>query len=109
VVEFTYKPDWPWSLAGGLLITALMVWSYYAARGGAHGGLRLGLLGLRMLTLAVVAVCLLDPQRVEEIRHFQPACVAVLVDTSRSMGWKEGEASRLDLEKLGQTRIESAG
>ncbi len=76
-----------------------MVWSYYAARGGAHGGLRLGLLGLRMLTLAVVAVCLLDPQRVEEIRHFQPACVAVLVDTSRSMGWKEGEASRLDLAK----------
>jgi uncharacterized membrane protein len=99
VVEFTYNPDWRWWLAGGVLITALMGWSYHAARGGANAGLRLGLLVLRLFTLAVVVICLLDPQRVEEIRHFQPAYVAVLVDTSRSMAWKDNGASRLDLAK----------
>jgi len=82
-----------------LLVLALMGWSYYSARGGAHGGLRLGLLALRLLVLAVVVVCLLDPQRVEEVRHFQPAYVAVLMDTSRSMDWKEGASTRLDLAK----------
>jgi uncharacterized membrane protein len=99
VVEFTYKPDWHWWLAGGLLIAALMGWSYFAARGGGNVGLRLGLLALRLFILAVVLVCLLDPQRVEEIRHFQPAYVAVLVDNSRSMDWREGRATRLDLAK----------
>jgi hypothetical protein len=99
VIEFTYKPDWHLWLAGGLLITALVGWSYFAARGGVNGGIRFGLFSLRLSALAVVVICLLDPQRVEEVRHFQPAYVAVLVDTSRSMGWKEGERSRLDLAK----------
>jgi uncharacterized membrane protein len=99
VIEFTYKPDWPWWLAAAALITALMGWSYWSARGGANRGWRLALLALRMFVIAAVAVCLLDPQRVEEVRHFQPAYVAVLVDTSRSMGWQEDGTSRLDLAK----------
>ena len=56
MVEFTYNPDWRWWLAGGVLITALMGWSYHAARGGANAGLRLGLLALRMFTLAAQEV-----------------------------------------------------
>ena len=99
MLEFTYKPDWAWLLAGGLLISALLGWSYYSARGGARGGARVGMLALRILTLAVVVFCLLDPQRVEEIRHYQPAYVAVLVDTSRSMDWKEDGQSRFEMAK----------
>src|SRR5207248_5873496 len=44
-------------------------------------------------------VCLLDPQRVKEIKHAQPGYIAALLDISRSMTWKEDEQTRIDAAK----------
>ncbi len=99
MVEFTYQPNWLWFAAGSVFLAALIGWFYFSARGAAGSTLRLMLFGLRLLTLATVVVCLLDPERVTPIRHYQPAHIAVLVDTSRSMGWDEGSLTRLDLAR----------
>jgi len=99
VVEFNYQPNWLWLAAGSVFLAALIGWSYVSARGPAGLPLRLVLFGLRLLTLAAVGLCLLDPVRVTPIRHYQPAHIAVLVDTSRSMGLDEGGLTRLDLAR----------
>jgi uncharacterized membrane protein len=96
VIEFSYKPEWYSWLTVSLLIVTVVGWSYFSARGAANLWLRLLLCSLRILLLMTVLLCLLDPQRVEEIRHYHPAHVAVLVDTSRSMGWKDERQTRLD-------------
>jgi uncharacterized membrane protein len=96
VIEFAYKPAWYSWLAASLLIVSIVGWSYFSARGPANPGLRIALSCLRFLVLGAVLLCLLDPQRVEEIRHYHPAHVAVMVDTSRSMAWKDDRQSRLD-------------
>src|SRR5947207_1783203 len=96
MIEFTYKPDWPWLVAGGLAVAGLLYWSYRAARGQANQRHRWVLFALRCVTLLVVVVCLLDPQRVKEIKHAQPGYIAALLDISRSMTWKEDEQTRLD-------------
>ncbi len=95
MIEFAYKPGVLWWWVGVPALAALLAWSYYSARGGVNGSLRTGLFTLRVLALAVIILCLLDPQRVEEVRHYQPAHVAVLLDTSRSMGWVDDSQRRL--------------
>src|SRR5438309_2026409 len=96
MIEFTYQPGLPWLLAGGLAVAGLLYWSYRAARGQANQKQRWLLFALRCVTIAVVIVCLLDPQRVREVKHFRPSYVAVLLDTSRSMNWKEDAQTRID-------------
>lgn len=96
MIEFAYKPGWYSVSAVILLILTIVGWSYYSARGPANPGLRLILCCLRVLAVGAVLLCLLDPQRVEEIRHYRPAHIAVMVDTSRSMAWKDERQSRLD-------------
>jgi uncharacterized membrane protein len=85
MIKFTYVPDWRWAVGASLLAAAILFLSYCLAVGRAKWGLRIGLLVLRWLAIGAVAVCLLDPQRVEELRRKQAAPVAVLLDTSRSM------------------------
>ncbi len=96
MIEFANKPDWIWATGGAVAIALLLVWSYRSASGQTTPGRRWLVLGLRLLVLTVVAVCLLDPQRVEELHHRQPARVALLLDTSRSMGTMEGGQSRIE-------------
>src|SRR6266487_7048894 len=99
MIEFTYKPDWPWLLTGGLVVAGALYWSYRAARGQANQKHRWLLFALRCVTIAVVIVCLLDPQRVKEFKRFQPGYTAVLLDTSRSMTWKDDDQTRIDAAK----------
>lgn len=96
MVEFNYMPDWRWLAGGGLALLALLLWSYWRAAGRPGPALRLFLAALRALAFAAVILCLLNPQRVEEIRHPQTAQVAVLLDSSRSMGVKDGPETRLE-------------
>jgi uncharacterized membrane protein len=96
MIEFAYKPDWLVLLVGGALVLALLYWSYRSARGQAKPGRRWLLLGLRCLVLGILVICLLDPQRVKELRQYAPGQIAVLLDTSRSMAWEERGKSRLD-------------
>ena len=99
MIEFTYKPDWPWLVTGGLVVAGALYWSYRAARGQANQKHRWLLFALRCVTITVVVVCLLDPQRVKEIKRFQPGYTAVLLDLSRSMTWKDDEQTRIDAAK----------
>ncbi len=97
MIEFSYKLDWRWWLAGSVMAVGVIGLSYAKARGGSAAGWRFALFALRLLSVASLVVCLLDPERVEEFRHYQPSCVAVMVDTSRSMGWEEQGGTRLKL------------
>ena len=99
MIEFNWIPDWRWLLPVLILAAGLWLWSYYSARGAARRGWRLTLWGVRLLVLIALLVCLLDPQRVTQDRHFEPGHIAVLLDTSRSMNWSDQSASRLDLAK----------
>jgi len=95
MTHFHYLPDWPWLVGAGLLAAAILLYSYYRAVGKPKWWLRVCLLTLRWLAIAGVVVCLLDPQRVEEIHHQQSSQVAVLLDTSRSMGLQDVKGGRL--------------
>jgi uncharacterized membrane protein len=96
MIEFTHQPGWPVLVLGGAALVAIVFWSYRSARGQANPGRRHLLLGLRCLALTLLVICLLDPQRVLERKEYAPGQVAILLDTSRSMGWEEDGASRLD-------------
>jgi uncharacterized membrane protein len=99
MIEFNWTPDWRWLLPLLILTAGLWLWSYHTARGAAGRPWRMVLLGVRLVVLGALIVCLLDPQRVTQDRHFEPGRVAVLLDTSRSMGWADRGATRLDLAK----------
>ena len=95
MIEFSYKPGWPWLLGITVGAVLLVWWSYATAIGRPKPGVRTLLFGLRLIAVAGVAGCLLDPQWVESIKHQQPARLAVLLDTSRSMSVRDMEADRM--------------
>jgi len=95
VIEFSYHPHWPWLMAAGIAAAASLFWSYHRAIGRPKGIHKAGLLALRMLTILLVTVCLLDPQWVKRIEHQQPTRIAVLLDTSRSMSVQDMPENRL--------------
>lgn len=95
MIEFSYKPDWLWLALAATAATAFVLWSYSTAIGRPKKPLRFLLFALRLLVLAGVLLCLLDPQRVERLEHPQPARLAVLLDTSRSMAIRDLPQDRL--------------
>lgn len=95
MTQFNYLPDWRWLVAGGGLAVAVLAISYHLARGRAERGWRFVLLALRCLAIALIVACLLDPQWVEKITHQQPARLAVLLDTSKSMATQDVPGGRL--------------
>ena len=95
MIEFSYKPDWLWLALAATAATAFVLWSYSTAIGRPKKPLRFLLFGLRLLVLAGVLLCLLDPQRVERLEHPQSARLAVLLDTSRSMAIRDLPQDRL--------------
>jgi uncharacterized membrane protein len=99
MIKFSYVPDWPWLVGASILTAAVLLLFHWLAVGRPRWGLRVCLLGLRWLAIAAVAVCLLDPQRVDEVRRQQAAPVAVLLDASRSMSIPDLGEPRLDAAK----------
>lgn len=95
MIEFGQALRTSWLIIGVVLLTALLGLSYWWARGNSRRGLRLVLAGLRWMIIAAVVVCLFNPEWVEAIKHQQRARFAVLLDTSRSMGTKDVEPTRL--------------
>jgi uncharacterized membrane protein len=99
MIEFTYRPHWLSLVSGGLAILAFLFWSFRRTRTATGAWRRAAILALRFATLAVIVICLLDPQRIEPAQQSKPVQLAVVVDTSMSMGILEGAESRLDAAK----------
>jgi uncharacterized membrane protein len=95
MIRFTYMPELKWLVASAALSAAAVVLSYTWAKGRANHWLRLGLAGLRWIVIVGLILCLLDPEWIEAIKHQQKSRLAILVDTSRSMGTKDVPEGRL--------------
>jgi uncharacterized membrane protein len=99
MIQFNHHPP-PWTLLLAAVVLLASLWlSYRGAKGRPKTGLRAGLIALRILAIAAVVLCLLDPQWVEILKHQQKTRVAVLVDTSRSMSIRDLPATRFDSAK----------
>ncbi|MDX1567183.1 MAG: glutamine amidotransferase [Longimicrobiales bacterium] len=94
--ELTLAASWPiWAVVGiGALIALVALVTYLPERGTAGPADRGVLAGLRVLALAVLILCLLQPALVLSSTVDQRNFVAVLVDDSRSMTVRDDEAPR---------------
>jgi uncharacterized membrane protein len=99
MIRFTYMPEFKWLLASAALAAVAVVLSYTWAKGRGSRWLRLSLAGLRWLIITALVLCLLDPEWIDSIKHQQKARLAVLLDTSRSMGIKDVPQGRLAATK----------
>ncbi len=83
--------DWLWPLAGFLAVaTAILVWSYRAAP---PGPVRAVCLGLKVLGLAALAVCLLEPMWTGQRARPGANLFLVLADNSQGMQVKDEGAA----------------
>lgn len=85
--ELTLAASWPlWAVVGvGSLLAAVALITYLPGRGDARPADRTVLAALRLLALAIVVLCLLQPALVLRSTVPQRNFVAVLLDDSRSM------------------------
>lgn len=98
MTEFTQPFPWPVLAAGCALAALVVVASHLWAKGskaGRGGPIHAVLVLLRVMAMAILVVCLLDPHRVERIAHPRRVRMAVLVDTSRSMATADVPGGRL--------------
>jgi uncharacterized membrane protein len=95
MIRFTYMPELKWLVISAALSAAAVVLSYSWAKGRASRWLRLSLAAVRWVVITGLVLCLLDPQWIDAIKHQQKSRIAVLLDTSRSMGIKDIPQSRL--------------
>lgn len=95
MIQFTYVPPLPWIIGGGALILLFLWLSYRRAKGKPASSLQAFLIFLRVLAIAAVVLCLLDPQWVETLKRQPKSRLAVLLDTSRSMSIRDVPKDRL--------------
>src|SRR4051812_14917407 len=94
-VFFAHPIPW-WALAAILLLAAALAWAAYArGRVSLGRGQRATLSALRFVTLTLLVVFLLRPVVPLGAPPGSGGVVAVLVDTSRSMGLADGGTTRL--------------
>ncbi len=103
-MEWGFQPDWIKIGVAGAAIALLLLWSYLTAKGRSKRPARWLFWGLRLLVLAGVTLCLLDPQNIQRLEHQHPARLAVLLDASRSMAVRDVAPDRATAAKtwLGQ-------
>ncbi|MBK1829234.1 hypothetical protein JIN77_00710 [Verrucomicrobiaceae bacterium R5-34] len=96
-----------------LAVVALGVWLSWKSSQTAPGKLRKILTGLRLLALLAMAVFLLNPGKWQSISDQVTRVWAVMLDSSKSMGVKEGESTRIEqaltLQKQIAQSAEDAG
>ncbi|MBL9175598.1 MAG: hypothetical protein JNL10_18800 [Verrucomicrobiales bacterium] len=95
MIQFTFLPDTRWLVLFAVGALAVVATSYAWAHGRAGRSVRTALAVVRLAILGLVVLFLLDPNRVERIEHRPKSRVAVLVDTSRSMGTQDVPGGRL--------------
>ena len=94
MIQFTFLPDTRWLVLFAVGALAVVATSYAWARGRAGRPARTVLTVVRLVVLGLVVLCLLDPNRVDRIEHRPKSRMAVLVDTSRSMGTQDVPGGR---------------
>ncbi len=99
MIEYSYLPNTLWITAIGCGAAALIFASYFWARGRASRGIRAILGMVRWVIVGAVILCLVDPEWVESVKHQQKSRLAVLLDTSKSMGIKDLPGERLSAAK----------
>ena len=101
-LRFAYAPPaWAWAL-GGLAILLLALGAYRHARGLVSPARWLVLVALRVLALAVVALILLRPVRLEPAPAATGRAVAVVLDDSRSMRLPDAQGVESRLQRARQ-------
>ncbi len=86
-------PEWAWPAAGiALFLAALVLWSYL--RPDASGPIRTAAALLKLLAIALLAICLLEPMRSGTRPRPQANVLPILVDNSQSMRLKTTSASQ---------------
>jgi uncharacterized membrane protein len=90
-----FSPPWPVLavLLAAVAAAAAAVWTYRRARVPSPSWHRSFLLGLRLVTLALVLFCLLAPTLIVRTVASQRNFLAVLVDDSRSMAIADGDGA----------------
>jgi uncharacterized membrane protein len=100
MIQFSYRPEFHWVLIGALIVGGVIFLSYFWAKGRSKRWLRMVLGAVRWLTVAAVVLCLFDPEWLDAIKHQDKSRLAVLLDTSRSMGTKDVAQGRLGAAKF---------
>ena len=95
-MQFSYMPEWPLLAAGCVLAVALVAASYTFSKGRAGWLVRGLCIALRVVAVAMIVICLLDPQWVEKIAQKHRARLALLFDLSKSMSTADVGKQRLD-------------
>ncbi|MCC6164105.1 MAG: hypothetical protein IT182_12220 [Acidobacteria bacterium] len=101
-IRFAYAPPvWAWVL-GGVAIVLLALALYWHARGRLPARRWALLVALRALTLAIVALILLRPIRIEPAPAATGRSVAIVVDDSRSMQLPDSQGIETRLQRARQ-------
>ncbi len=88
-----------------VLFVALLVLAYVRTTAPVRRWTRGLMIGIRFVTFAVVVFCLLEPQRAVPLGRDDGPLVAVLIDTSLSMGIKDAADTRIHtLRELLETK-----
>lgn len=95
MIQFSHLPEVRWLIGGAVAAILVIFGSYYWAKGRSRRWLRMMLAGLRAIIIAGIVVCLLNPEWIEAIKHQSKSRIAVLLDTSRSMGIQDVPSGRL--------------
>jgi len=95
MTEFSHPPDWSWLSGLGAAAVLLISLSYAFARGRGGPVVRTVCAALRITAIAVLVVCLLDPQHVQRLLHPHKARIAIVMDASQSMATTDTAGGRL--------------
>ncbi len=95
MTEFSHPADPLWIVVAAVAAIALVGTSYAFARGKRGTAVRVVGTVLRVVALAILVACLLDPQHVEKLLHPHRVRLAVLLDGSQSMATADVRGGRL--------------
>lgn len=97
---------WLWGI-GGLVLVGLCAWAYRRDTRELSPFWKVWLTGLRIAVWVGLFLIFLDPQERTETEVTRPSRVALLVDTSASMGFPEETAALADPSATGRSRTDA--
>lgn len=100
-------PEWAWPALGiGAVLVMLVLWSYLRPQASAPVRVAAGF--LKLLAIALLAICLLEPMRSGTRPRPQANVLPILVDNSQSMRLKTASQSRSRHEQVLESTAEQS-